>query len=106
MNEGLELTLRDVFVSAGWRVEQSNLAEAGLSFDLVAESESTVAFVKVLSGPSRLGEMANQLTGEVAACMGSLGRHAKAWEAYLLLVLTRGYVEALDEVQRVQYDLT
>src|SRR5918992_501906 len=96
------LWLKEFFLSRGWQIEDAALQRAGYSFDFVAESNLAAVFMKSVSPPSNLGEVANQLTGEVASIINALGRDAKAWEAYLVLVTSEGLMPTPEEKQRIE----
>jgi hypothetical protein len=97
---------KEIFRQQGWRVhDAAAFAAVGLDFDLAAESKASLVFLKVTSG-AQLGEVANRLAGEIAAITLSRDSGAKAWEAYLILLVSEAYEEHLADVQALQYDFS
>lgn len=101
----LPKTLIQVFQGQGWSVRSSEvLAGVGLSFDLVAESAATIVFAEVLRA-AQLKDKARELTAQVASAVQRRGSGSKAWEAYLVLVVSDNFSQVLELAQEIQYDL-
>jgi hypothetical protein len=97
---------QEVFQTQGWRIYGKDaLTRAGFDFDLAAESESALVFARIVTG-FQLGEVANKLAGEIASITLSGPARAKAWESYLLLFVSEGYLQNIETVQRIEYDFT
>ncbi len=94
--------LKTLFKEHGWAVAtRERLAEAGLDFDLMAESDTVVAFARALPVDS-VATSVDGLSAQLATL--TLSRvDAKSWEAYLLLLVGGIHdsdVAALQETQR------
>lgn len=92
-----------VMSAHGWAVRrQRDIAKAHLEFDLIAENETAIVFFETVSG-QRLRRRADELAAAVAAVTLQPAAGPKAWEAYLVLLVTEGYSAhevAADAVQR------
>ena len=89
----------------GWQTErQPDVGKAHLEFDLVAESETAIVFFDSVRGQD-LRQRADALSGAVVAVTLQRDAGVKAWEAYLVLVVSDDYVAADTAAQAVQRDL-
>src|SRR4051812_22645998 len=103
MNDVIALA-RGALLEHGWATTiEGRLGEARLEFDLIAESPAAVVFVEAVSGQG-LRRRAQQLSGEIAAVTLQAQTGAKAWEAYLVLLVTTGW-EGASAAQEIQRDL-
>jgi hypothetical protein len=90
----------------GWETRREHdLAEGNLKFDLVAENETAIAFFETV-GSSALARKVDALSASVAAVTLRHDAGIKAWEAYLLLLVTDGSGAATSEAEAIQRDLS
>lgn len=96
----------DVLAEHGWRTtRQLATVPSSLEFDLVAESEAAIAFFETVSG-SGLRRKADVLAANVASVTLQADAGVKAWEAYLVLLVTDEFSRRVAEAQEVQRDLS
>ena len=94
-----------VMAGHGWSTRsEASLAEAGLELDLVAENDAAIVFFEELSAGA-IRDRAAALSAGVASVTLQAGSGVKAWEAYLVLLVTGEFSEAEDEAQLLERDL-
>ncbi len=94
-----------VLVDHGWTTHrEAEMSSAGFDFDLVAESETAIVFLEAVAAAS-LRRRAETLSAAVAAVTLQREAGVKAWEAYLVLIVTDGYADIDSDAQRVQRNL-
>jgi hypothetical protein len=97
---------RESLAVRNWSIEgEARLAPSRLHFDLVAESDAAIVFIEAVDAHD-LRARAKALSSEVAAVTLQETAGVKAWEAYLVLLITHGYTEAQAAAQELQRDLT
>jgi len=95
----------EVMQGHGWNTRlRPDLAHAHLDFELVAESETAIAFFSVVSGHG-LRHRADSLAGGIGAVTLQRDAGVKAWEAYLVLIIEDDYPAADAVAQQVQRNL-
>ena len=88
---GLTELAEQVMLGHGWTTRQeSAIAKEHLEFDLIAESEAAIVFFETTIDGSQLRRKAKALSAAVAAVTMQPGAGAKAWEAYLVLLVGGG----------------
>src|SRR4051812_26762426 len=94
-----------VMAGHGWSTRsEAALAESGLELDLVAENDAAIVFFEELPATA-IRDRAAALSAAVASVTLQAGSGVKAWEAYLVLLVTGELSEAEEEAQRLQRDL-
>jgi hypothetical protein len=105
MSELIDLA-ESVMATHGWTTRREpEVARAHLHFDLIAENEVAIVFFDSVPG-SALRDRAEALSAAVAAVTLQESAGVKAWEAYLVLVVSEGYIAADADAQAVQRDLS
>jgi hypothetical protein len=104
MNDVIALA-RGALLNRGWATRtEGRLGDERLEFDLIAESPAAIVFIEAVSGQG-LRRRAQQLSGEIAAVTLQAQTGAKAWEAYLVLLVTQGWEIGKPSAQEIQRDL-
>jgi hypothetical protein len=95
----------DVMARHGWLIRyEAGLEGSRLRFDLVAESPTAIVFVEDVETEG-LRKQADALASAIAAITLGQSAGVKAWEAYLVLIVGRGYDEIDLLAQEIQRDL-
>lgn len=94
-----------VLLGHGWTTHrEAEMSSAGFEFDLVAENETAIVFLETVAA-SALQRKAETLSAAVATVTLQRAAGVKAWEAYLVLIVTDRYEEVDHEAQRLQRNL-